>query len=155
MRITYDIWTGTFAFDTSGARPFGANIEARLDRHGQVVAFDGLSFGMVLSRNGAEALRQTFPPPGVRYVSTDQDLLTSVPVRWRPDEAITLDVWMTNEGTTVAGTHAFVAPRPAQPWPSWIWDAGKARWMAPVAYPQDGGVYDWDEASGQWVAAPS
>lgn len=42
---------------------------------------------------------------------------------------------------------AFIAPRP---YPSWQLDAA-CRWQAPVPMPQDGELYEWDEAAGEWV----
>jgi hypothetical protein len=43
---------------------------------------------------------------------------------------------------------AFVAPKP---YASWILNAN-AQWEAPVAMPQDGQRYVWDEATTSWVA---
>ncbi len=44
---------------------------------------------------------------------------------------------------------AFIPPRP---YPSWVLNEGTCLWEPPVAYPQDGGHYVWDEASGSWTA---
>lgn len=43
---------------------------------------------------------------------------------------------------------AFIPP---QPFPSWIIDERTFSWVAPVAYPGDGGEYSWDEDAGAWV----
>lgn len=43
---------------------------------------------------------------------------------------------------------AFIPP---QPFPSWTIDEGTFSWVAPVAYPGDGGEYTWDEDNGVWV----
>ena len=43
---------------------------------------------------------------------------------------------------------AFVPPKP---YASWILNAN-AQWEAPVAMPQDGQRYEWDEATTSWVA---
>ena len=43
---------------------------------------------------------------------------------------------------------AFVAP---QPYPSWTLDED-AKWVAPVAYPTDGLMYEWDETTTDWKA---
>jgi len=43
---------------------------------------------------------------------------------------------------------AFYAP---QPYPSWTLNTETYIWEAPVAYPDDGLNYDWDEASLAWV----
>ena len=43
---------------------------------------------------------------------------------------------------------AFVAP---QPFPSWTLDEN-AQWQAPIAYPTDGIMYEWDETTTDWKA---
>lgn len=44
---------------------------------------------------------------------------------------------------------AFIPP---QPFPSWTLNEDSCLWDAPVAYPTDGGIYSWDEASLAWIA---
>lgn len=48
-----------------------------------------------------------------------------------------------------ADIDAFVAP---QPYASWILNETTAQWEAPVAMPEDGNPYMWDESSGSWVS---
>jgi len=43
---------------------------------------------------------------------------------------------------------AFVPP---QPFASWVLNEATAQWEAPVAMPDDGGMYTWDEDSQDWV----
>tara|TARA_R100001224_G_scaffold74117_2_gene45514 strand:+ start:1528 stop:1902 length:375 start_codon:yes stop_codon:yes gene_type:complete len=43
---------------------------------------------------------------------------------------------------------AFYEP---QPYPSWTLNETTCLWEAPTAYPSDGKIYDWDEASKSWV----
>lgn len=43
---------------------------------------------------------------------------------------------------------AFIAP---QPFASWVLDENTCRWNAPVAMPQDGKLYTWDEATTNWI----
>ena len=43
---------------------------------------------------------------------------------------------------------AFIPP---QPFPSWTLDDETCLWNAPVAYPDDGKIYNWDEATTNWV----
>lgn len=45
---------------------------------------------------------------------------------------------------------AFIMPKPFD---SWVLDEETADWVAPVAYPEDGLGYDWDEASQSWQLA--
>jgi len=44
---------------------------------------------------------------------------------------------------------AFIPP---QPYPSWVLDEATCQWAAPFPYPQDGGMYQWDECQQAWVA---
>lgn len=46
------------------------------------------------------------------------------------------------------GRDAFIAP---QPFDSWTLDEETCKWNAPVAYPTDDKVYNWDEATLNWV----
>ena len=43
---------------------------------------------------------------------------------------------------------AFIPP---QPYPSWLLDTNTCNWYPPVPYPNDGNMYQWDEATQQWV----
>tara|TARA_R100001530_G_C4305063_1_gene151506 strand:+ start:965 stop:1327 length:363 start_codon:yes stop_codon:yes gene_type:complete len=38
-----------------------------------------------------------------------------------------------------------------QPYPSWTLNETTCRWDAPVAYPDDGKVYYWDEDTTNWI----
>lgn len=44
---------------------------------------------------------------------------------------------------------AFIAP---QPFESWLLDEETAQWRAPIPYPVDGLIYQWDETVLDWVA---
>jgi hypothetical protein len=48
-----------------------------------------------------------------------------------------------------ADRDAFIPPKPFE---SWVLDEDTCLWVAPVPYPEDGGVYVWDEDAGDWVA---
>ena len=39
-----------------------------------------------------------------------------------------------------------------QPFPSWTFDVDSASWVPPVALPDDGKLYFWDEDSQAWVS---
>ena len=47
-----------------------------------------------------------------------------------------------------ATNDVFYAP---QPYPSWTLNETTWIWEAPVAYPDDGNIYEWDEATTNWV----
>jgi hypothetical protein len=44
---------------------------------------------------------------------------------------------------------AFIPPKPFD---SWILDEEKCQWKAPVDYPTDGVMYQWNEDDQDWVA---
>ena len=44
---------------------------------------------------------------------------------------------------------AFIAPKPYE---SWLLDEETCQWKAPVAYPTDGVMYEWDETITDWKA---
>jgi len=43
---------------------------------------------------------------------------------------------------------AFIAP---QPFPSWTLNEDTCQYEAPVAYPDDDKMYNWDEATTNWI----
>ena len=44
---------------------------------------------------------------------------------------------------------------PQQPWPSWTLDEDTCKWEPPVAYPDDGKKYTWDEEITSWTQSSS
>jgi hypothetical protein len=47
---------------------------------------------------------------------------------------------------------AFIPPKP---FASWLLNEETCLWNAPVAMPDDGKMYQWDEAAGAWLEAPT
>ena len=43
---------------------------------------------------------------------------------------------------------AFIPPKPYE---SWILNEETCLWEPPTPYPTDGGMYEWDEANGNWA----
>jgi hypothetical protein len=43
---------------------------------------------------------------------------------------------------------AFIPP---QPFLSWLFDEENLNWKAPIPYPNDGKIYNWNEATLSWV----
>ena len=61
--------------------------------------------------------------------------------------------WIQTSEAAVGDTYdstrdAFVPPKP---YPSYILDEDTNSWQPPVAHPGDGKVYEWDEATTNWV----
>jgi len=44
---------------------------------------------------------------------------------------------------------------PLKPFVSWLLNEQTAQWEAPVAMPDDGGMYSWDEENQAWVEVPN
>jgi len=47
-----------------------------------------------------------------------------------------------------AGRDAYIPPKP---YASWVLNENTCQWDAPVAYPDDGQIYRWDEDTVNWV----
>jgi len=83
----------------------------------------------------------------------------------------TNDIWKQTSYNTIAGEHllggtpfrknfaaigytydqtrdAFIPPRP--PYNSWVLNEDTCRWDPPVAYPNDGQKYTWNESTREW-----
>ena len=65
-----------------------------------------------------------------------------------PDDGVALRKNYAGVGYTYDKTRdAFIAPKP---YPSWNLVEASCQWEAPVAYPDDGKMYKWDEDSKSW-----
>ena len=158
MRITYDTGTETFDFDNKPGDQlyfaFRHNGELPVDLRG--VTFDySLKVGDKVVHSGA------FPVAG-KYVSTDQDYAEVVRVPCLADEEYTLHVHAEKATRTAERTlttrektdaFSYKAPRPTKPHESWTWATADRRWEAPVAYPDDGKMHQWDEKAQKWTSA--
>ena len=51
-----------------------------------------------------------------------------------------------------ATNDVFYAPKP---YPSWILNKDTWSWEAPVPYPTDDKIYQWDEANTNWILSPT
>ena len=47
-----------------------------------------------------------------------------------------------------SGRDAFIPP---QPYPSWTLVEATCQWISPVSMPTDGKMYQWDEATTNWI----
>jgi len=69
-----------------------------------------------------------------------------------PDDGVALRGNYAGIGYTYdAANDVFYAP---QPFASWTLNQTAWQWGAPIAYPEDGLRYAWDEATTAWVAVP-
>lgn len=145
----YDPAIQQFNFTLSGGDESNLLIQAQLKLYGEVMPLDNFSYGFELSRWGAIVNSATWPPEGVEFVSTDQPIIEAHTVPVLPYETYQLLVWFINNGVRYEGTHTFVTPRLAQPYPSWTWVDNK--WTPPVPPPEE--PAHWDEDSQSWIPA--
>jgi hypothetical protein len=125
------------------------NIEIGFREGNGPAVFDNLSFGLSVTVDGEIKFFASYPPEGTTYLRTDQTYLSSDCVNLAADDLATFSVWAENARERYEGDVTFTVPRPAQPYPSWVWDG--AVWQPPVAYPEGKGLYSWDEEAGQWA----
>jgi hypothetical protein len=150
MNIVFDTATGSLTIDATDVHWWGCDLRALLNRHGQVVNLTGAEMSLTIYADGEQVFDLRLPPSGVRYEKTDQDILATARAYWLPDQEITAHAWCkTSTGHEVTADASFVAQKPAQPYPSWTWVDGAQ--TAPVPYPSDGGMYQWDEDALAWV----
>lgn len=66
-------------------------------------------------------------------------------------EANNIDlIILSNDKTMIGGTYDGTKFWIIKPQPSWIKNEELNEWVPPIPYPQDGGVYVWDESTTTW-----
>jgi hypothetical protein len=89
---------------------------------------------------------------GVTWVQTSYNTRGGVhyaPNSNTPDGGVALRKNYAGIGYTYDSVRdAFYEPKP---YPSWILNETSCIWEAPVAHPNDGKFYQWDETNRQWV----
>ncbi len=113
-----------------------------------VIKFKNLKFKYELKQGDNIKQYGVFPPPNTRYVRSDQAYLVVKRLKLQMETDYQLYLWAENGGQFFETTVNFTTPRPTQPYQSWTWDGEK--WNPPVAYPDDGGDYAWDEKNLSW-----
>lgn len=81
--------------------------------------------------------------PATNQPASDQSVITGDEGRERKNYA---GIGFTYDSTR----NAFIPP---QPFASWTLNETSCLWEAPVAYPDDGQMYRWDEDTTNWVLA--
>ena len=147
IATSFDVVTRTFSISTNLTSGY-CDIKAGVKRYGQTIPFKNTSFGFTASTNGVEFDSKSWPPAGVTYVSTDQDILESARITWETDAVVTFNLWLDSRGTNYQTNLVVTVPRPTKPYPSLTWDGNG--WKPPVPCPDDGKRYTWNEDEQQW-----
>jgi len=103
---------------------------------------DLTDFSVVISEKNNKFSEIIFPKGDLK--STDQFFLFSERIFWNADDVFNFTVKIGE----LEKEFTFTVPRPEQPYPSWTWSQGQ--WNAPVAYPDDGSRYVWNEENLNW-----
>ena len=103
---------------------------------------------------------------GIEQESIGIDFLTKLtgyPV-WKQTSYNTVGGVHDNGGTPFRKNHAGIgytydetrdAFIPPQPYPSWVLNETTCQWQAPIPYPTDGKLYNWDETTKNWILIPA
>lgn len=153
MLLIADIATSTWSVVEQDEPGFSANIFIGFRDNGNLpVTFSGLSFGYSVEDGDIVVGGDSQPTGDLVYVSTDQEYLISSRVDGLvPEKEYVVSFWAENDGQNFQGSTAITLPRPNQPYPSWVYNEETYSWSAPVAYPEDGNKYTWDEDVENWV----
>ena len=112
--------------------------------------FNDLKFRYELLQNNNIKKYGVFPPPGVRYVSSDQEYLVVERLFFHMETKYQLYLCAENNKKIFEKTINFTTPRPVQPYSSWIWNDTDKVWESPIEYPSDDGDYRWSEDTQSW-----
>lgn len=137
---TFDLIDG-WTFDGDPTSTFGVRFS---DGDAERIYPDELAFGWSCGDETHE-----WPAPNVIVREITSQRIFEFRVDAKPDDEVTLTVWAENAGVRVEDETTWTVPRPEQPYPSWTWQDGG--WIAPVPYPDGGGMYAWDEDAQGWM----
>ena len=151
LYATDNFKTGNWSLDTSEIGPTTNDLFITFTEEAPVITFKDLKFGYELKQDGNIKQYGVFPPPGVKYVRTDQPYIVVERLNLVLETDYELYLWAENGGESFETTVSFTTPRPAQPYDSWVWNTETLNWEAPVPYPDDGKFYTWDEETQSWV----
>jgi hypothetical protein len=116
MDTIFDTATGQLLIDTSDVHPWGADLRAMLNRHGETINLAGVEMSLTIAADGVEVFTMHLPPPGIKYRRTDQNILATGRCEWQPEQAITVQAWCkTNSGHEVTAEAAFTSPAAPEP----------------------------------------
>ena len=111
MDMIFDTATGQLSIDTSAVHPWGADLRAMLNRHGERINLRGVEMRLTITADGAQVFDLLLPPPGVRYAATDQDVVATGRALWPAGAAVAVVAWCRRpDGSEVTAEAAFTAP---------------------------------------------
>jgi len=153
MKFLADLATKSWSKEDEELSNFSVNLYFGFRNNGELpVTFDRMGFGYTLENNEGLISEDHNPLEGLVYVSSDQDYVSAHTLNnLVPDEEYIVNVWTENAGERWEEDFTFILPRLESPFDSWIYNEETHAWEAPIAYPEDGGMYIWDEENQEWI----
>ena len=145
IEVLFDTFEKKFFFFENENREFDIGF---LNGNEDIVIFDNLSFGFKAT-SGAQTLEFFAPSENEIFVQASQDFRFHYYLDFSPGAAVKIDFWVLNSGEKSEFSFEFVVKGPKSPYPSWVWNEGN--WKPPIPYPDDGGLYEWDEDKQDWA----
>jgi hypothetical protein len=146
IEATYDLTGKTWTVAGEGT-DFAVSFT---DGDAEAMHPDRLRFGWTVTVNGEQTAGQSHPAPNIKFVEVKTTARFYGRAEAFPDDEVTVTFFAaTGDDDQVEEQHTFVAPKPAQPYPSWVWEDGY--WQPPVPYPDDDAPYVWDEETQDWI----
>jgi hypothetical protein len=115
-----------------------------------ILRFNNLNFLYRFSLNDQIISEKTYPPLGIKYLSTSDDYLVAERLTFLPTNEYKLYFWCENNGQSFEKTVTFTIPTPSKPFESWIWDSVNKIWISPIERPNDLHSYEWIEETISW-----
>ena len=112
--------------------------------------FNNLNFLYRFSHNDQIISEKTYPPLGIKYVSSNDDYLVAERLNFLPTNEYKLYFWCENDGKSFEKTVTFTISTPTKPFESWIWDSVNKIWIPPIERPDHLHYYEWIEATISW-----
>ena len=113
------------------------------------IEFVNLKYGFFLYEGDTVIQQGSFPPVGMRLVSSDQPFIDDIRLDVKPGRVYQIHLWAENAGLFYDYRIPLDVPKYEQPFASWTWNGDE--WVPPVPYPNDGEFYVWEEDKLQWV----
>jgi hypothetical protein len=113
------------------------------------IEFNNLKFGFFLYYEGQTIQQGSYPPVGIKLISSDQEFIEQITLNVQPDKTYQIHIWAENAGKFYDHRVDLEIPRYEQPFASWIWNG--TEWVPPTPYPDDGELYVWEEDKLSWV----
>jgi hypothetical protein len=143
FKIVLDTKTSEITFENN-LESYSGDFMFLLNRYNQTINIEGMTFGILIKLSDTTIFDKKYPPTGVKYISTSDDLLISERIsNLLPESECKLSVWVSDSNGNYNKDTTFIIPKPLQPFSSWTWDG--TIWTAPLPYPEDDQRYLWNE----------